>query len=42
MVEMQDIMRKYGKEYREKHKMMNYKLKTMEAKFKELGILRGI
>mgnify|MGYP003291414330 CR=1 FL=1 len=31
MVEMQEIMKKYGKGYRENHKMMGYKLKTMEA-----------
>lgn len=31
MVEMQEIMKKYGKEYKEKHRMMSYKEKTMEA-----------
>lgn len=31
MVEMQEIMKKYGKEYKEKHKMMQHILKAMEA-----------
>ena len=31
MLEVQDIMQKYGEEYRKKHKLMPYKLKTMSA-----------
>ena len=31
MVELQEIIKKYGKEYKEKHKLISYKLKTLEA-----------
>ena len=31
MVELQDIIKKYGKEYKEKHKLMPHIQKTMNA-----------
>lgn len=31
MVEVQDIMKKYGKEYKEKHKLLPYITKTIGA-----------
>lgn len=31
MVELQEIIKKYGKDYKEKHKLMPYKTKTLDA-----------
>ena len=46
MPEVQDIFNKYGESYREKHKLMPYKLKTMNAiekcRTKQLGYHKDV